>query len=282
MDAVKALEKEPEAKNGDCFGQGPDNPGAAKEAGKPCQFPKNVHEGHRERLKQRFLRDGLRGFETHQILELLLFFGIPRRDTNEIAHALLDAFGNLPGVLKASYEDLIKIKGMTSGAAVLIRLSGSLIREYNDGELPKDMILDSPEKIGAFILPKFFGEQNERVLVVCTRRKSASEKCWNRRLSAMRQRWCSLIIIPAGSLCPARRIRPAHGRSHRFFMWPAYSWWIILWWLRTITFPCAARPPWRRCSGPVILLSSGSGKLQRMKNSEETGMKKYNGNQTGR
>lgn len=177
VDAVKALEKEPEAKNGDCFGQGPDNPGAAKEAGKPCQFPKNVHEGHRERLKQRFLRDGLRGFETHQILELLLFFGIPRRDTNEIAHALLDAFGNLPGVLKASYEDLTKIKGMTSGAAVLIRLSGSLIREYNDGELPKDMILDSPEKIGAFILPKFFGEQNERVLVVCMDNKCKVLSC---------------------------------------------------------------------------------------------------------
>ena len=108
---------------------------------------------------------------------MLLFFGIPRRDTNEIAHALLDAFGNLPGVLKASYEDLIKIKGMTSGAAVLIRLSGSLIREYNDGELPKDMILDSPEKIGAFILPKFFGEQNERVLVVCMDNKCKVLSC---------------------------------------------------------------------------------------------------------
>ena len=135
-----------------------------KEQNKPAG---NIHEGHRERLKQRFLREGLRGFEEHQMLEMLLFFGIPRRDTNEIAHALLERFGNLPGVLKAPYEELTKVKGITANAAVLIRLSGALIREYYDRDLPKDMILDSPEKIGEFILPKFFGERNERVLVVC-------------------------------------------------------------------------------------------------------------------
>ncbi len=136
-----------------------------------------IHDGHRERLKQRFLREGLRGFEEHQILELLLFFGIPRRDTNEIAHTLLNQFGNLPGVLKASYEDLAKVKGVTANAAVLMRLSGSLIREYYDRDLPKDMILDTPDKIGEFILPKFFGEQNERVLVVCMDNKCKVLNC---------------------------------------------------------------------------------------------------------
>ncbi len=136
-----------------------------------------IRDGHRERLKQRFLREGLRGFEEHQILELLLFFGIPRKDTNEMAHALLNRFWNLPGVLKASYDELIKVKGITANAAVLIRFSGSLIREYYDRDLPKDMILDTPDKIGEYVLPKFLGEQNERVLVVCMDNKCKVLSC---------------------------------------------------------------------------------------------------------
>ena len=126
-----------------------------------------THEGHRERVKQRFLRDGLRGFEPHQILEMLLFFGIPRKDTNEIAHKLLDTFGSLSGVLKARYDDLLQVKGMTPGSATLLCFSGQLIREYYDSELSKDIILDSTEKMGEFVLPKFFGERNEKVLLVC-------------------------------------------------------------------------------------------------------------------
>jgi DNA repair protein RadC len=126
-----------------------------------------VHKGHRERLKNRFLRDGLRGFEPHQILEMLLFYAIPRKDTNPIAHELINTFGNLSGVLKASYDDLLKVKGVTPGAATLICFCGQIIREYYDSELSKDMILDSAEKMGQFILPKFFGEHNEKVLMVC-------------------------------------------------------------------------------------------------------------------
>jgi DNA repair protein RadC len=98
---------------------------------------------------------------------MLLFYGIPRKDTNEIAHELLNTFGSLSGVLKAPYEDLLSVKGMTHGAATLIRFSGQLIREYYDSELSKDMILDSTEKMGQFVLPKFFGEHNERVLLIC-------------------------------------------------------------------------------------------------------------------
>ncbi|HBT64858.1 MAG TPA: hypothetical protein DEB10_09400 [Ruminococcaceae bacterium] len=126
-----------------------------------------LHQGHRERIKKRFLRDGLQGFEPHQILEMLLFFGIPRKDTNEIAHELLDTFGSLSGVLKASYDDLLNVKGMTPGSATLVRFSGQLIREYYNSELSKDMILDSTEKMGQYVLPKFFGEYNEKVLLVC-------------------------------------------------------------------------------------------------------------------
>lgn len=136
-----------------------------------------LHSGHRERLRQRFLRDGLHGFEPHHTMELLLFYGIPRRDTNEIAHRLLDTFGSIPGVLMASYEELVKVPGITANAAALIRLTGELVREYYDGQLPKDMILDTPEKIGKYILPKFIGEHNEKVLLVCLDNKCKVLQC---------------------------------------------------------------------------------------------------------
>ncbi|MDD3832637.1 MAG: DNA repair protein RadC [Oscillospiraceae bacterium] len=125
------------------------------------------HKGHRERMKQRFLRDGLTRFDPHQIIEMLLYFGIPRKDTNEIAHELINTFGSLSGVLKAPHDDLLSVKGMTPGAATLLSFSGQLIREYYNSELAKDMIIDSTEKMGQFVLPKFFGEFNEKVLLIC-------------------------------------------------------------------------------------------------------------------
>ena len=69
-----------------------------------------MHEGHRERMKNRFLSEGLDNFNQHQILELLLFYSIPRKDTNPLAHELIKRDGSLSGVLEAGYEDLTKVK----------------------------------------------------------------------------------------------------------------------------------------------------------------------------
>ena len=65
----------------------------------------SLHDGHRQRKKQRFLQHGLDSFADHEVLELLLFYAIPRRDTNETAHRLLEHFGTLKGVLMASVEE---------------------------------------------------------------------------------------------------------------------------------------------------------------------------------
>ena len=64
-----------------------------------------VHDGHRERLRERFSSFGLDNFNDLNALELLLFYAIPRRDTNEIAHALLDQFGSLDAVFDASPQE---------------------------------------------------------------------------------------------------------------------------------------------------------------------------------
>ncbi len=71
-----------------------------------------VHDGHRERLRWRFIEHGLKNFNELNSLELLLFFAIPRRDTNELAHTLLARFGTLAGVFDASYEELTSVPGV--------------------------------------------------------------------------------------------------------------------------------------------------------------------------
>ena len=81
-----------------------------------------MHEGHRERVKRRFRQEGLDSFSDIQALELLLFYVIPRVDTNPIAHALLDHFGSLSQVLDASPEELMKVPGIGENAAVFLTL----------------------------------------------------------------------------------------------------------------------------------------------------------------
>ena len=69
---------------------------------------KNIHSGHRQRIRDRFLKTGLDGFQDHEVLELLLFYAIPRGDTNKIAHQLLERFGSFSGVCDAPIEELQK------------------------------------------------------------------------------------------------------------------------------------------------------------------------------
>ena len=73
--------------------------------------PAHPHYGHRERVRNLFLKSGLAGFSDHNVLELLLFYTIPKSDTNLIAHRLIDRFGSLAGVLDASPEELCEVYG---------------------------------------------------------------------------------------------------------------------------------------------------------------------------
>jgi DNA repair protein RadC len=90
----------------------------------------NLHTGHRERLRKRFLAEGLDGFEDHQVLELLLFHIIPRGDTNPIAHRLLNRFGTLSAVLEADPKDLAGAEGMGDRAAMFLTLIPQVTRRY--------------------------------------------------------------------------------------------------------------------------------------------------------
>ena len=124
-------------------------------------FIENIHKAHRLRLRKRFCEEGLRSFEPHQVLELLLTYAIPQKDVNPLAHDLLNAFGTIDKVFEAPQEKLIKIKGMGEYSATLIRLAGAISVYYKDSKNRDMQILDSTEKLGEFLIPKFLDKTVE-------------------------------------------------------------------------------------------------------------------------
>lgn len=128
-----------------------------------------IHDGHREKMRQRFLKSGLESFADHEALELLLYYAIPRRDTNPIAHALMDRYGSLPAVLSAPVEDLKKVEGIGESAAILLKLVPQLQQKAQLTEVER--VLNSPEKAGEFLLHLFAGETHEVVYALCLDRK---------------------------------------------------------------------------------------------------------------
>lgn len=126
-----------------------------------------VHDGHRERLKERFRSEGLDGFTEVQVLELLLFYSVPRKDTNEIAHALLEKFGTLAQVLDANPADLEKVPGMGSSSALFLKLLSAAGRRYQISRTERATILRTLEQCGAYLQPRFFGRKHEAVFLLC-------------------------------------------------------------------------------------------------------------------
>lgn len=122
-----------------------------------------IHDGHRQRLKERFLAEGLEHFNDLHVLELLLFYALPRKDTNPIAHALLNRFGTLRGVLEARPEDLREIPGLGESAAVLLTLMPQLLLRYLRDRQDWGQILLTTSDCGRFITPNFFFAKEEQV-----------------------------------------------------------------------------------------------------------------------
>ena len=136
-----------------------------------------IHDGHREKMRSRFLAAGLEPFADHEALELLLYYAIPRRDTNPIAHALIERYGSLSGVLSAPVEDLKKVEGIGESAAVLLRLVPQLYRKARLLDAEKETVLTSVERVGAYLLERFAGESHEVVYQLCLDRKGKLLAC---------------------------------------------------------------------------------------------------------
>ena len=127
----------------------------------------SIHIGHRKRLKERFLTEGLDNFNEVNVLELMLFYCVQRQDTNPLAHRLLEYFGKLSSVLDASPEELMKVPGVTEHIATYLTMINAVGRYYLRNRSADTKILTTTEACGRYLLPYFHALQNETVYLLC-------------------------------------------------------------------------------------------------------------------
>lgn len=127
----------------------------------------NVHAGHRQRVKARFLTEGLDAFDDHQLLELLLFYAIPRKDTNELAHKMIQEFGSLPNLWEADALDIEKRCDVSENAAILISLISPLARRYFKDKWGEKPALNSSSRAGEYAVSLFIGRPYEVFYLIC-------------------------------------------------------------------------------------------------------------------
>ena len=126
----------------------------------------NVHENHRERMRDRFIQNGVDSMPPHEVLEVLLYYVMPRCDTNPIAHELIDTFGSFSGVLEASVEDLAAVKGIGKRTAVFLKLFLDVNRFYEVDKTANIKHFSTIEEVGEFLKPRFIGRRNEIVFMI--------------------------------------------------------------------------------------------------------------------
>lgn len=133
--------------------------------------------GHRQRLKQQFLKGGLDSFDDEKALELLLTFAIPRKDTKPIAQKLLEHFGGFANVLDAPYERLLNVEGVTPNSAMLLCVLRESARKQILQRSTPVAPLKTLDDCGRFLIPYFHGKQNEEVYLLSLDAKGAVINC---------------------------------------------------------------------------------------------------------
>ena len=121
-----------------------------------------IHDGHRERVKEEFLKNGFNeSTPPHKVIEMLLFYSIPRKDTNDIAHRLINRFGSISGILDAPVEQLTEVKGISLNTAILIKLIISIARIYRCEKGKKIDGYSNHDDVCDYIVSKYFGYTKE-------------------------------------------------------------------------------------------------------------------------
>ncbi len=144
----------------------------------PAGNKANLHAGHRDRLKKRFDAVGERGFEDHTLLELLLFYGVPQKDTNPIAHRLIERFGSLPAVLEAPARELMQVEGVGENVARLLKVTQAMRCRCTQQQTARQkVVLNSSLKAGEYLCSLLQGRETEALLLVCLDAGKAVRHC---------------------------------------------------------------------------------------------------------
>ncbi len=137
---------------------------------------KNVHKGHRKRLRDLYLKDGIDNFNDHQALELLLFYAIPQKDTNPLAHKLLDEFGSISAIFDAPVSYLERA-GLTENTIALLKLIPDFSRLYNIDKTDYKSKRVEVSKLCEYFRPKFIGRTNEVMYLLLMDKKYKELYC---------------------------------------------------------------------------------------------------------
>ena len=108
----------------------------------------NKYIDHRKRMRERYLSFGFDACAHHEILEILLFYALPRKDTSPLAKRLLEEYGSLESVLNASYDELVKMPGIGASAALLLNVAGGIRNVTQTGG--RGIVLSNTESIAAY------------------------------------------------------------------------------------------------------------------------------------
>ena len=127
----------------------------------------NIHEGHRRRLMEVYLREGASALTDVELLELLLTYAVPRRDTNPTAHRLLRELGGLHRVFEGTVPVLNSVEGVGPRSAALVTLVRDLWRRSEQARLEGETVLRSMREVGAYLVPRMSGFREERAFLLC-------------------------------------------------------------------------------------------------------------------
>lgn len=124
----------------------------------------SVHAGHRERMRRRFLVSQGKDFNDHEMLEMLLFYALPRGNTNEVAHNLINEFGSLRNVCNADPSRIEGVAGAGHATSLFLSLLFALrkridLEKYDMGKF----VASSTRTVGEFLMEYYRDKQFEEV-----------------------------------------------------------------------------------------------------------------------
>lgn len=140
------------------------------------QTKENIHKNHRLRLKNQFIENGIDSLTDIQKLELLLFYAIPQKDTNPIAHKLLKEFGTISHIMSAKHSELMKVDGIKESSATLIKFFGSMLNYVSRADC--DDIIDSSAKAKNYATKYFAHVSVEQFYVFCLTKANKVKKAF--------------------------------------------------------------------------------------------------------
>ena len=137
----------------------------------------SIHDGHRQRLKRQFAEHGGTGMNDIQFLEMLLYYAIPRSDTNELAHALLKRYGTIRGVLDAEVSDLQQVEGIGESTALFLKTVREAMRRYVSSPSQEKGFICSYADAGRYFVPILQYETVEKVYLLCLNARGGVISC---------------------------------------------------------------------------------------------------------